>query len=46
MNLIQNLSFRLKLLLIAIPPLLGIIFYSIIFIFTQLSHIKPNSFFV
>ena len=35
MNLIQNLSFRLKLLLIAIPPLLGVIFYSIIFIFNQ-----------
>ena len=38
MNLIQNLSFRLKLLLIAIPPLLGIIFYSIIFIFNLISE--------
>ena len=38
MNLIQNLSFRLKLLLIAIPPLLGVIFYSIIFIFNLISE--------
>ena len=38
MNLIQNLSFRLKLLLITIPPLLGIIFYSIIFIFNLISE--------
>ena len=38
MNLIQNLSFRLKLLLIAIPPLLGIIFYSIIFIFNLMDE--------
>lgn len=38
MNLIQNLSFRLKLLLIAIPPLLGIIFYSIIFIFNLMGE--------
>ena len=41
MNLIQNLSFRLKLLLIAIPPLLGIIFYSIIFIFNLMGE-KTN----
>ena len=41
MNLIQNLSFRLKLLLIAIPPLLGVIFYSIIFIFNLMGE-KTN----
>ena len=41
MNLIQNLSFSLKLLLIAIPPLLGIIFYSIIFIFNLMGE-KTN----
>ena len=41
MNLIQNLSFRLKLLLVAIPPLLGIIFYSIIFIFNLMGE-KTN----
>ena len=41
MNLIQNLSFRLKLLLITIPPLLGIIFYSIIFIFNLMGE-KTN----
>ena len=41
MNLIQNLSFKLKLLLIAIPPLLGIIFYSIIFIFNLMGE-KTN----
>ena len=41
MHLIQNLSFRLKLLLIAIPPLLGIIFYSIIFIFNLMGE-KTN----
>ena len=38
MNLIQNLSFRLKLLLIAISPLLGVIFYSIIFIFNLMGE--------
>lgn len=29
MKFIQNLSFKLKLLLIAIPPLIGVIFLSI-----------------
>ena len=41
MNFIQNLSFKLKLLLIAIPPLLVVIFYSIIFIFNLLDE-KSN----
>jgi methyl-accepting chemotaxis protein len=41
MGFIQNLSFKSKLLLIAIPPLLGIIFYSIIFISSLLSE-KSN----
>ena len=38
MGFIQNLSFKSKLLLIAIPPLLGVIFYSIIFIFNLISE--------
>lgn len=41
MNLIQNLSFRLKLLLITIPPLLGVILYSVILIFNLISE-KSN----
>ena len=41
MGFIQNLSFKSKLLLIAIPPLLGIIFYSIIFIFNLMGE-KTN----
>lgn len=35
---IQNLSFRLKLLLIGIPPLLGLIFYALMFVFTLINE--------
>lgn len=41
MKFIENLSFKLKLSLIAGPPLLGVILYSVILIFNLISE-KSN----
>ena len=38
MKFIQNLSFKLKLLLIAIPPLISVIIYSAMFVFNLMDE--------